>query len=122
MVRKLRLVKLLKQEEIKEKGGKMINYLKQFEDYNIKDILIQEFQGTRAIKLKLKSTKSQKKNTHKIPQYTIVKPHVRAVMKTKDCCDKKGGSTNEKETYQMKERTTNRQGIQKYDHYSQNDN
>ena len=72
----------------------MINYLKQFEDYNIKDILIQEFQGTRAIKLKLKSTKSQKKNTHKIPQYTIVKPHVRAVMKTKDCCEKKGGSTN----------------------------
>ena len=33
----------------------MIKDLQQFEDDNLKDRSIQEFQGTRAIKLKLKS-------------------------------------------------------------------
>ena len=40
---------------------------------------------------------------------------------TKEKKRKKIGSTDERETYQIKEKITNRQGIRKYDHYSQND-
>ena len=98
----------------------MIKDLQQFEDDNLKDISTQEFQGTRAIKLKLKSIKSQKEEYTQ--DTTLVKPQKRAVM-TEDRCDKKKKkkSTDERETYQIKEKITNRQGIRKYDHYSQHD-
>ena len=99
----------------------MIKDLQQFEDDNLKDISTQEFQGTRAIKLKLKSIKSQKEEYTQ--DTTLVKPQKRAVMteKTDVTKKKKKKSTDERETYQIKEKITNRQGIRKYDHYSQND-
>ena len=39
----------------------------------------------------------------------------------KESSDKDGGSTNEREAHQMKEKGTNRQGERKYDNYIQND-
>ena len=77
----------------------MIKDLQQFEDDNLKDISIQEFQGTRAIKLKLKSIKSQKEEYTQ--DTTLVKPQKRAVMTEKTDVTKK-----KKKKVQMKEKHT----------------
>ena len=75
-------------------------------------IIIQEFQGTRAMKMRLTSTKIKIKIIQTLSHISKTK---------KESSDEEGGSTDERETYQMKEKGTNRQGERKYDNYSQND-
>ena len=74
MARKLRLVKILKQDQNKEESEQMIKDMKKFDDYD-KDY--KEFQGRRAMKLKLKFTKRQKEE--QTQHTTSVKPEKRAV-------------------------------------------
>ena len=99
-----------KSEQSKDENGKIIKDKKQYEEYYRKD----SNSGVSRNK-----NNENESNIHKNPKEIIQTPH--HVSKTrKESGNKDGGSTDEREAYQMKEKRTNRQGERKYNNHNQN--
>ena len=100
-----------KSEQNKEKNGQMMKDIKQYEEYDRKD-------NNSGIS-KNKSNESET-NIHKKLK-GIVQTANYIIKTRKVSSDKDGGSTDEGEAYQMKEKGTNRQGGKNMNNYSQDD-
>ena len=101
-----------KSEQNKEENEQMIKDIKHYEEYDRND----NNSGVSENKSYENET-----NIHKKLKEIIQTAY--HISKTKqDSSGKDGGSTGEREAYQVKEKGTNRQGERKYDNYSQNNN
>ena len=100
-----------KSEQNEEESGQMIKDMKQYEKYDRKD----NNSGVSRNK-----SNENESNIHKKPKGIIQTAYHISKIK-KESSDKEGGSADERETYRMKRKGTNRQDEKKYDNFSQND-
>ena len=98
-----------KSEENKEKSGQMIKDIKIYKEYDRK-------YNNSGVSWN-KSNENQTNIHKKLKGIIQISYHISKTRKGSS--DKDGGSTDEREAYQMTEKGTNRQGEIKYDKYSQ---